>query len=252
MNKVTKLLTPYNFTNKNDTGRIKYIVIHYVGCLGSAKANCAYYASKYIGASAHYFVGLEGEIYQSVEDADIAWHCGAKKYKHAACRNSNSIGIEMCVRKKDTTTMSAEDKDWYFEDATVNSTISLTKELMKKYNVPVENVVRHYDVTGKICPNPYVKSSAKWKKFIAALKIEDPKLEKTTEKQNDQTCNYLITTTCDNLRIRAGAGTSYPIVGHIIEKAGKKKKYTIVDEVNGWGRLKSGVGWICLAFTKKT
>lgn len=53
--KIEKLPTPYNFTNKDNAGRIKYIVIHYVGALGGAEANCKYYASKYLGASAHYF-----------------------------------------------------------------------------------------------------------------------------------------------------------------------------------------------------
>lgn len=94
--KIEKLLTPYNFTNKDNAGRIKYIVIHYVGALGGAEANCKYYASKYLGASAHYFVGFNGEVWQSVEDEDIAWHCGASSYKHAECRNSNSIGMR-CV-----------------------------------------------------------------------------------------------------------------------------------------------------------
>ena len=42
--KIEKLLTPYNFTNKDNAGRIKYIVIHYVGALGGAEANCKYYA----------------------------------------------------------------------------------------------------------------------------------------------------------------------------------------------------------------
>lgn len=131
--KIEKLLTPYNFTNANNVGRIKYIVIHYVGALGGAWANCHYYASKYLGASAHYFVGFEGEIWQSVEDEDIAWHCGAKSYKHAECRNSNSIGIELCVRNKGS--QADTSKDWYFEDATVTSAIELTQYLMKKYNV---------------------------------------------------------------------------------------------------------------------
>lgn len=63
--------------------------------------------------------------------------------------------------------------------------------------------------------------------------------------------DYLITTTCDVLNIRSGAGTGYPVVGTIREKAGKKHKYTIVEEKNGWGRLKSGAGWISLHYTKK-
>ena len=170
---INKKLTPYNFNDSNrGASQIKYIVIHYVGALGGAEANCKYYASQYVGASAHYFVGFNGEIWQSVEEADTAWHCGAKTYKHPSCRNSNSIGIEMCVRKKNTKSLGATDKDWYFEDATVASAIELTKSLMKKYNIPVENVIRHYDVTGKICPNPYVYNTGKhtWDEFKAALK----------------------------------------------------------------------------------
>lgn len=168
---IQKLLTPYNFTDTNNTGRIRYIVIHYVGALGGAKANCQYYASQYVGASAHYFVGFEGEIWQSVEDEDTAWHCGASSYVHKECRNSNSIGIEMCVRKKNTGSLGATDKDWYFEEATVQNTIALTKYLMKKYNVPADHVIRHYDVTGKICPNPYVYNYTKhvWTAFKSAI-----------------------------------------------------------------------------------
>lgn len=62
---------------------------------------------------------------------------------------------------------------------------------------------------------------------------------------------YLITTTCDVLNIRSGAGTEHKIVGSIKETAGKKNKYTIVEEKNGWGRLKSGTGWISLSYTRK-
>lgn len=167
--KINKLLTQYNFNDKNDISRIKYIVIHYVGATGDAKGNCNYFNTKYLGASAHYFVGFAGDIWQCVEDEDIAWHCGAKTYKHPECRNSNSIGIEMCVRNKGN--LSANSKDWYFEDATVNATIELTKYLMKKYNVNVDHVIRHYDVTGKICPNPYVYNNTKhtWDDFKSAI-----------------------------------------------------------------------------------
>ena len=137
--KINKLLTPYNH-NPGTTDRIKYIVIHYVGALGGAKANCQYYAGGSRGASAHYFVDFDGSIWQSVEDRDIAWHCGAKTYRHPECRNANSIGIELCVRnsgsKADTS------RDWYFEDATVASAIQLTRKLMAKYGVPADHVIR--------------------------------------------------------------------------------------------------------------
>lgn len=164
-----ELLTPYNY-NAGTTDRIKYIVIHYVGALGGAEANCIYYYNAYRGASAHYFVGFDGEIWRSVRDKDIAWSVGAKTYYHTECRNSNSISIEMCVRKK-TKPLSSTDKDWYFEDATVKSTIELTKYLMEKYNIDANHVIRHYDVTHKICPNPYVYNTTDhtWNDFKKAL-----------------------------------------------------------------------------------
>lgn len=62
---------------------------------------------------------------------------------------------------------------------------------------------------------------------------------------------FTVQTTCDSLRIRAGAGKDYRIVGHIREKAGNKKKHTIVEERDGWGKLKNGEGWIELAYTKR-
>lgn len=165
---IKQYLTPYNH-NSGTVDRIKYIVIHYVGALGGAEANCKYYASQYVGASAHYYAGFGGEIWQSVEDKNIAWHCGAKKYVHPECRNSNSIGIELCVRNKGTLVDTS--RDWYFEDATVQSAIELTKELMAKYNISADHVIRHYDVTGKICPNPYVYNHTQhtWEAFKAAL-----------------------------------------------------------------------------------
>lgn len=165
---INKLLTPYNH-NTGSVDRIKYIVIHYVGALGGARANCQWYAGGDRGASAHYFVDFDGSVWQSVEDKDIAWHCGAKTYRHPECRNANSIGIELCVRNKGS--QADTSRDWYFEDATVAAAIRLTRELMDKYHVPADHVIRHYDVTGKICPNPYVYNTTvhTWDSFKAAI-----------------------------------------------------------------------------------
>lgn len=166
---INKLISAYNH-NSGSVNRIKYIVIHYVGAVGGAKANCQYFANADRGASAHYFVDYNGDIWQSVEDKNIAWHCGTKSgYKHPECRNANSIGIELCVRNKGS--QADTSKDWYFEDATVWAAAELTKHLMSKYNVPADHVIRHYDVTGKICPNPYVynTTSHTWTEFKSLL-----------------------------------------------------------------------------------
>lgn len=224
---INKLLTAINY-NKGNGKQNKYIVVHYVGATGGAEANCRYFQKTYRGASAHYFVGHKGEVWQCVEDKDIAWHCGANKYKHPYCRNSNSIGIEMCCRQN------SSNGTWYFEDATVNTTIVLIKELMKKYNIPVANVIRHYDVTGKVCPEPYVRDSGAWNTFKASL-------------ATTSTTGYVVRITADVLNVRKGPGTGYGIVTTVKEG----QAYTIVSESNGWGKLKSGVGWIKLSYTER-
>lgn len=201
MREINRMISQYN----HDTGsvsRVKYIVIHYVGALGGAKANCQYYAGGNRNASAHYFVGFDGEIWQSVEDKNIAWHCGASSYKHAECRNANSIGIELCVRKKNTASLGATDKDWYFEDATVEAAAELTKYLMTKYGVPAVNVIRHYDVTGKICPNPYVynTTSHTWDEF--KKKISGAAAAESTDKL------YRVQKSWGDTKSQAGAYTS--------------------------------------------
>ena len=225
---INKLITTTNFKTGNGKQN-KYIVIHYVGATGGAEANCKYFQSTYRGASAHYFVGHEGEIWQCVEDKDVAWHVGASRYKHPYCRNSNSIGIEMCCRKN------LSNGTWYFEEETIKATIELTKELMKKYGIPASNVIRHYDVTGKVCPEPYVRDTAAWNTFKASLTATTP------------ASGYLVRITADVLNVRMGAGTGYKIATTVK----KGEVYTIVDEYKGWGKLKSGAGWISLAYTER-
>ena len=149
------------------TQKIKYIVIHYTANDGdTAKNNVDYYAREILKASAHFFVD-ENEIWQSVKEADTAYHCGANVYIHKECRNSNSIGIELCSRQY-------KDGKYYFKEETLKRGAELVKQLMKKYNIPAQNVIRHFDVTGKICPAPMVNDEKMWQKFKATLteKIE--------------------------------------------------------------------------------
>ena len=151
------------------TQNIKYIVIHYTANDGdTAKNNVDYYARASLKASAHFYVD-ENEVWQSVKEGDTAYHCGANKYVHPYCRNSNSIGIELCSRKD-------ADGEYYFKDETIQNAVKLTKELMAKYNIFVGNVIRHYDVTGKICPAPMVNDEILWNTFKAML-TEKNKIE---------------------------------------------------------------------------
>lgn len=153
---ITQNLTTVNRTVCANR-KIEYIVIHYFGALGSANQTCEFFKSVNRKASAHYFVD-DGGIFQCVEDKNAAWHCGdggAGVFK-GKCTNSNSIGIEVRPYKVNTATASAADKDWYFKDKTIINLTELVKCLMDKHGIDAEHVVRHYDVTTKMCPRPWV------------------------------------------------------------------------------------------------
>ncbi|MDO4270546.1 MAG: N-acetylmuramoyl-L-alanine amidase [Eubacteriales bacterium] len=157
-------------------GEIRYLVIHFTANNGdTAKNNADYFADADISTSAHYFVD-ENEVWQSVADHDIAWHCGTKgTYYHPYCRNANSIGIEMCSR--------LENGKYYFKEQTIRNAEALARTLMGKYGIAPDCVVRHYDVTHKTCPAPYVESAAAWNAFKAALTKEDDDMTADEVKQ---------------------------------------------------------------------
>lgn len=156
---------------KGRSDSIKYIVIHYTAGNGdTAKNNAEYYANNVVKASAHYFVDEGDTIYQSVKEGDTAWAVGGtNQYTHPECRNSNSISIELCSRNINGGGRPATDAGWYFKPETIENAVGLTRELMKKYNIPIENVIRHYDVWGKVCPAPFVNNPEKWKEFKGKL-----------------------------------------------------------------------------------
>ena len=165
----------------------KFIVVHYVGALGDAKANTDYYGSTDVGASADFWVGHFGDIWQGNDYKNYySWHCGGglqgsggHKY-YGQCTNRNSVGIEICVKKSSTKTMNATDKDWYFNSATIESAAELIASLMKELDINIDHVIRHYDVNGKICPNPFVydNGNVSWAGFKKKVKAYH-------DKQND-------------------------------------------------------------------
>ena len=153
------------------TQPVRYIVMHYTANNGdTAKNNCDYYHR--VGglqASAHYFCDEYGAM-QSVREGDTAWHCGARAYWHPECRNANSIGIEMCSRKR-------ADGSYYIKPETVANAAALAKGIMQRYGIDTDHVLRHYDVTGKRCPMPWVDDPAQWTAFLATLTPEHPNEE---------------------------------------------------------------------------
>ena len=149
---------PENYT-KGRSQKIEFIVLHYTaGRNDSAAGNLKYFKSPR-GASAHYFVDRKGWM-QSVDDGDTAWSVGTAgvyRQKHPRCRNGNSISIEMCCRYTDG--------KYWLEDAVVENAALLTRKLMRRYGIPIENVLRHYDVVSKICPAMWVQDEGQWLAF---------------------------------------------------------------------------------------
>jgi len=155
---IEKKLIKYNFSSRNGQ-KISYIVIHDTGNKNKgadAEAHYKYFSGGNRNASAHYFVD-DKKVIQIIEDSNASWHCGDGRGKFGIT-NQNSIGIEICVNV-----------DGNYEKAFKNA-IELTKELMKKYNIPTERIVRHYDASRKLCPaSMSIGNWAKWSEFKKLL-----------------------------------------------------------------------------------
>ena len=242
----TILANAKNFGKTRSLSTIKYIVIHYTSNDGDTDTNNGKYFRDYVvKASAHYFVDSDS-ITQSVKDNVIAYSVGGNKYASCAqtgggkyygkCTNSNSISIELCDDVKNGVV--------YPSDKTIENALELTRHLMKKYNVPKERVIRHFDVTGKLCPAYWCGTDAKNKLWLTEFWN---KLDGGSGTTITQSKSYLVKITANALNVRGGAGTSYK-VNTTVKKG---QIYTIVEEKDGWGKLKSGAGWIKLSYTKK-
>lgn len=142
---------------------LKYIAIHYTA--GSTSKKGAAMATRRVflkrNASADFVVD-DATIVQinpdirnyycwAVGDRKNPYSNGAKLYGKA--KNTNTISIEICSNLKSGRSAKHANTDaWYYTDKALNNTIKLVKYLMKEYDIPIDNVVRHYDISGKICP----------------------------------------------------------------------------------------------------
>ena len=166
----TKCCNPANMGATRGSAKIDWIVIHYTSNLGdTAKNNADYFAREKLSykASAHFFVD-EKEVWSSVPAYRTAYHCGAKKPKHPHCRNSNSLGVEICML----------DKHAVLRKGSICKAAELVRWLMKEYGVDEDHVIRHYDVTGKDCPAPMVENPALWEEFLSMLSVQEDDMKR--------------------------------------------------------------------------
>ena len=175
--KITKLIAHVtNFLKKKYAK--KFLVYHFTANDGDKAVNNGRYFGNNanLKASAQYFVD-DDVIVQSVEDEYVAYAVGGKKLSgnggkyHGVCTNYNSINIELC----DTNKNGKLD----LSNKTRENAIELGKTLVKKYGIPKERVIRHYDVTGKNCPAYFVKDEKSWKEFVNEI-FETKKTTTTT------------------------------------------------------------------------
>lgn len=141
--------------------KINGVVIHYVGNPGTtAHANRNYFESLASGlentyASSHFIVGLEGEVIQCVPLTEIAYASNT--------RNEDTVSIEVCH----------PDETGEFSPVTYARTVELTAWLCREFRLdPSQDVIRHYDVTGKECPRYYVEHPEAWDDFRADVASE--------------------------------------------------------------------------------
>ena len=137
--------------------KIENIVIHYTANPGTtAEQNRNYFEglkdSRKTRASSHFIVGIDGEIVQCVPTWEMAYASND--------RNADSVSIETCHKTKDGT----------YTKETYESMVHLTAWLCEKFGLTEENVIRHYDVTGKNCPKYFVENEKAWETFKTDVK----------------------------------------------------------------------------------
>ena len=171
---------------RNSCERIEWIVVHYTGMVVTQgdpdTASWAIARSKR-AASTHYLVGDRGDradILQLLPVKYAAYHVGAKDdSKLIPCYNGNSIGVDLCERKLDCSSGSVSCNDWYFTPQTFSNGARLIAYLAQEHGIPTDHIVRHYDVTHKRCPRPFVGTDinaytgqsheSAWREFVRTI-----------------------------------------------------------------------------------
>ncbi len=207
--------------------RVAAIIIHWTANTrrgAGAMANRNYFSSspktsdgKLIYASAHFCVDSVS-IVQCLPEDEVAYHVGSSRpYKPDGVRikgnsgspNNVTIGIEMCVN---------EDGDFNITRA---QTIELTRYLVQKYNITRQNVLRHFDITGKDCPKMMLDNNV-WNQFLdEVFMVTSPDIQKQFE------------VNVSELNVRQGPGTNFNIVRKL-----KLSDTISIHEYSGkWGRI---------------
>ena len=166
---------------RNSCERIEWIVVHYTGMIatqGDPDTASWAIARSNREASTHYLVG--DHVVQLLPVKYAAYHVGAKDDgKLIPCYNGNSIGVYLCECKMDFSSDSVSCNDWYFTPQTLANGTHLIAYLAQEFGIPTDHIVRHYDVTHKRCPRPFVGTDinaytgqtheSAWREFVRTI-----------------------------------------------------------------------------------
>lgn len=150
--------------------KVNGVVVHYVGNPNTtAQANRNYFASLASGkegiyASSHFVIGLEGEVIQCIPLTEIAYASNS--------RNDDTVAIEVCH----------PGEDGAFNQASYDRCVELTAWLCRTFRLDAEeDVIRHYDVSGKRCPLYYVEHPQAWEDFLEDVQAAVRALEEAEQ-----------------------------------------------------------------------
>lgn len=239
---IKEMLLTHNRPRTKRT-RTTAIAVHYVGNAGSsAIGNRNYFQTTSTSVSSHYIIGLEGEIIRCIPENEVSW-CTNQA-------NSYTISIECCHPHE----------DGIFNDKTYKSLVELCADICKRWKLnPLKGgIIRHFDVTGKVCPRGFVAKSkggtddnncTRYHKFLSDV------ANVTGQAQSNKLQPYLIRVSSNDGFVNIRKTPKFTDSDIVETIKNSNIEYTIVEEktVDGvkFGKLKSGVGWIALSCCTK-
>ena len=227
---------------------ILYLVIHYTAGTsskaGTARSVAAMFGNANSRPASADFIVDDGEIVQYSADLlnRYCYAVGGGKYgvlytKEAAklygkCRNFNSISIEICSTKANRKSLQATDTDWTLTAASVDKAVELAKYLMQKYSIPLDRVIMHHQVTGKLCPQPWSLNDSRlagWNQFKARLTAGAAAIKEDNDMALTETQVKIIVK-------EEMAKQREAIIAEVLAAMPTDQKFDTLDEVPEWAK----------------
>lgn len=195
------------------------IVIHNTGNDASAR-NEVYYMTRNDHSTGFHYAVDDREIVQGIPENRNAFHAGDGSRGKG---NREGLSIEICYSKSGGERFTKAEK----------LAASFVASKLEQYGWGIDKVTKHQDYSGKYCPHRTLDLG--WTRFLSMVEAEM------------RSRAFLVRVTANELNYRSGAGVGYPVKGTVK----KGEVYTIIEVKDGWGKLKSGAGWVNLKYVER-